>query len=190
MFPQRIQDVIARVDALREKVSDHWQIPSDEAKILAQLVRIGRCRSICEIGTSYGYSALHFAAATAEFGGHVHTIDPDAKKIAAARSHLADAGLLDQVTLHQGRAQDVLGAVQPRFPFDFVFIDAWKNESAEYLRAVEPRLADRAVICTDNTATHWDELSEFIHHLRGLPHADSCGVDVGNGFELTVWRRA
>lgn len=190
MFPKRIHDVIAQVDALREKVSDHWQIPAAEAKLLAQLVRLGRCRSICEIGTSYGYSALHFAAATAEFNGHVHTMDIDVKKTTAAREHLAAAGLIGRVTIHLGKAQEVLKTLKPAHPFDFVFIDAWKDESIEYLNAVTPLLADRAVICTDNTSTHWDELAEFIHHLRSLPNADSCGVEVGNGFELTVWRRS
>ena len=189
MFPKRIQDVIAQVDALREKVPDHWQIPAAEAKVLAQLVRIGRCQSICEIGTSYGYSALHFAAATAEFSGHVHTMDIDPKKTSAAREHLTAAGLIDRVTIHRGKAQDILKILKPAHPFDFVFIDAWKNESPEYLQAVMPLLADRAVICTDNTSTHWDELADFIHHLRSLPNANSCGVDIGNGFELTIWRK-
>ena len=53
MFSDRVRVVIDRVDRLRDQVEDHWQIPRDEALVLAQLVRIGRCISICEIGTSY-----------------------------------------------------------------------------------------------------------------------------------------
>jgi predicted O-methyltransferase YrrM len=186
MFTAQIQRVIDEVDALREKVSDHWQLPVDEAKVLAQLVRIGGCKSVCEIGTSYGFSALHLAAATRDFGGHVHTIDVDPKKIDAATRHLQAAGLSGTVTPHLGRAQDVLAKLRPQQPFDFVFIDAWKEQSREYLDAVGPHLARRAVIVTDNTSTHWDELADFVHYLRQLPNATSCGVTVGNGFELTV----
>jgi hypothetical protein len=50
MFSERIQTVIDRVDRLRDQVDDHWQIPADEARVLAQLISIGGCVSICEIG--------------------------------------------------------------------------------------------------------------------------------------------
>ena len=104
MFSERVQGVIDRVDRLRDQVDDHWQIPRDEAMLLAQLVRIGRCISICEIGTSYGFSTLHLAAAASEHGGRVHSIDADPKKVKAASESLTAAGLADVVTLHQGDA--------------------------------------------------------------------------------------
>ena len=141
MFPQPIAAVIDRVDRLREEVDDHWQIPRDEAVILAQLVRIGRCLSICEIGTSYGFSTLHLAAAAAGHGGHVHSIDRDPRKIQAAGANLHEAGLADVVSLHMGDAVEVLRALQPKAPFDFVFIDATKAQCDAYLDAVLDKLA-------------------------------------------------
>ncbi len=185
-FPSRIQSVIDAVEGLRGRVEDHWQIPGDEARVLAQLVTIGRCVSICEIGTSYGFSTLHLAAATQPMGGHVHTFDIDPKKVDAAGKHLEQAGLRDVVTQHLGDARQLLLNVTPMQPFDFVFIDAVKEQSFAYLEAVQPRLASRAVIVTDNTTTHAAELASFVEHLRGLPNAQSCAVPVGNGFELTV----
>ena len=99
MFSDRVRVVIDRVDRLRDQVEDHWQIPRDEALVLAQLVRIGRCISICEIGTSYGFSTLHFAAAASEHGGRVHSIDADPKKVRAAGESLREAGLAETVTV-------------------------------------------------------------------------------------------
>src|SRR5579883_2878203 len=127
MFPPEIQAVIDRVDRLRDEVSDHWQIPRDEGLVLAQLVRIGRCLSICEIGTSYGFSTLHLAAAAREHGGHVHTFDIDPKKVAAATRSIEDAGLAQSVTLHLGDVRAILPGLKPSEPFDFIFIDAWKE---------------------------------------------------------------
>src|SRR5262245_3890524 len=101
--------------------------------LLAQLVRIGRCVSICEIGTSYGFSTLHLAAATAGHGGHVHSIDRDPRKILAAAANLREAGLADVVSLHEGDAAHVLSGLRPRSPFDFVFIDATKAQCDAYL---------------------------------------------------------
>ena len=175
-----------RVDALRHQVDDHWQIPREEAEVIAQLVRLGRCVSICEIGVSYGYSTLHFAAATKPMGGHVHAIDISAKKIAAATGHLTQAGLIDAVTLHLGDAGQVLGSLKPATPFDCVFIDAEKAQSLEYLNAVRPLLGPRAMILTDNTRTHASELASFREHLQGLPGATSVEFTIGNGFELTL----
>ena len=97
MFNDRINAVIDRVDALRDQVDDHWQIPRDEARLLAALVLGTRSASLCEIGTSYGFSTLHLAAAAAQNGGHVHTIDINEKKHDAARRHLTEAGLIGNV---------------------------------------------------------------------------------------------
>jgi predicted O-methyltransferase YrrM len=189
MFPIRIQQVMDRVDALRHQVDDHWQVPREEAVVLAQLVRVGRCVSICEVGVSYGYSTLHLAAATAPMGGHVHAIDISPKKIAAATRHLTEAGLIDAVTLHQGDARAMLQVIKPAQPFDCVFIDAVKEQSMHYLEAVLPKLAERAMLMTDNTRTHAQELAGFVAHLRSLPHASSVAFDIGNGFEVTLIER-
>jgi predicted O-methyltransferase YrrM len=186
MFDASVQSVIDKVDALRHEVDDHWQVPADEAKLLAQIVRMSRCVSLCEIGVSYGFSTLHLAGATAALGGHMHAVDISAKKIAAARSHLQQAGLDAVVTLHEGDAREVVSRLQPEQPFDFVFIDAVKEQSDEYLDAVLPKLARRAVIVTDNTVSHAKVLAPFVARLRAIPNATSCEVRVGNGFELTV----
>src|SRR4051794_22831968 len=154
MIPDRIQAVIDRIDRLREQVDDHWQVPRDEALVLAQLVRVGRCASLCEVGTSYGFSTLHLAAAAHEHGGHLHTIDHDPRKVAAASESLREAGLGGAVTLHQGDARDVLAHLEPATPWDFVFLDATKAQSDAYLDAVWPRLGPRCILVTDNTTTH------------------------------------
>ena len=186
MFDARTQEVIDHVDSLRHRLSDHWQIPADEALLLAQLVRIGRCESICEVGTSYGFSTLHLAAAVRDVAGIVNTFDIHPLKTEAATIHLKQAGLIDHVTLHTGDARELLKAVTPAKPYDFVFIDAVKSESFDYLKAVWPRLAARAIIVTDNTTTHAKQLAPFVKHLRSLRGISSCGVPVGNGFELSI----
>jgi predicted O-methyltransferase YrrM len=178
-----------RVDALRHQVDDHWQIPREEALLLAQLVRIGRFRSLCEIGTSYGFSALHLAAAAAECGGRLHSIDVNPKKSAAARQHLQEGGLADHVTLHTGDAREILKTLKPDDLFDFAFIDAAKDESIAYFEVLCPLLAPRAVLVTDNATTHAQALASFVARLRSLEAMRSCTVAVGNGFELSVWQR-
>jgi predicted O-methyltransferase YrrM len=188
MISDRVKAVIDQVDHLRYEVDDHWQIPRDEASFLAQLVWIGRCASICEIGTSYGFSTLHLALAASELGGHVHSIDQDPRKLAAATKHLEQAGLARFVTLHQGDARLILPRLEVPPLLDFVFIDATKAQCGDYLDAVGTKLATECMIVTDNTRTHAQELDSFVTRLRALADFTSCEVPIGNGLELTVRR--
>jgi len=189
LLDERLKKVIDDVDALRDKVDDHWQIPRDEANVLLTLALACRSRSVCEIGTSYGFSTLHLAAAMRANGGHVHTFDISEKKNQAARKHLTEAGLIDHVSLHLGDARETVRAIEPAHPYDFVFIDATKEQSFGYLESVWLRLSPRAVLLTDNTTTHATQLAEFVSHLRGHDELVSCGVTVGNGFEMSVLMR-
>ena len=186
MFPSPIQRIIDQVDALRDQVDDHWQIPADAARVLAQLVRMARAMSICEIGHSYGFSTLHLAAAASEHGGHVHSFDLSEKKHEAAARHLEQAGLGGSVTLHLGDARELVRAFVPEAPYDFVFVDATKDQSLDYLAAVRPRLAPRCWMVTDNIRTHADELAPFVEELCRISGGRTCPLPVGNGFELTL----
>jgi predicted O-methyltransferase YrrM len=186
MFDTSIQAVMDRVDQLRESTDDHMQIPRDEALVLWQIVRIGGCRSACEIGMSYGYSTLHIAAALKEVGGHLHAIDHARKKIEAATEHLTQAGLIDLVTVHPGDARQVLAAIEPDEPFDFVFIDAVKEQSIDYLQALDGKLAARCIVAADNTGNLAERMRPYVDYVRALPNAASCDVPVGQGFELTL----
>lgn len=190
MFPELLLTTIDKVDQLRHDTTDHMQIPRDEAKLLHQIVRIGRFVSAVEIGVSYGFSTLHTASAIRANGGHMHAIDISEKKIHAATKHLTEAGLIDTVTLHLGDARAVLESLKPAQPVDFVFIDAVKEQSSAYLARLEGKLAPRCVICTDNTDTHPEQLADFVAELRSMSGATSCNVPLGNGFELTVIDRA
>ena len=186
MFTPTITRVIDEVEGLREKVTDHWQIPRIEGSLLAHLVLSGGYTSVCEIGTSYGFSTLHLAAAAKATGGHIHTFDINPDKTQAATRYLERADLLDVVTLHTGDARALIPSLTLDAPFDFVFIDAWKDQSDAYLDAVLPLLARRAALATDNTTSHQKELASFVARLRSLEGFSSCDVPVGNGFELTV----
>lgn len=184
MLTEQAAAVVAKVDALRNTVDDHWQIPADEALLLMQIVRVGGFVSLCEVGHSYGFSTLHLAAAAQANGGHVFSFDLSEKKHQAAGEHLAEAGLDSVVTLTLGDARQTLAQVTPEKPYDFAFIDAVKGQSDAYLDVLLPKLAPRVLIAVDNTRTHLAELTPFVQRIRSLPGFFGCDVPVGNGFEL------
>lgn len=194
MLETRAQKVADRLAEEAKHLDDAWQIPPDEASALHAIVVAGGFQSALEIGVSYGYSTLHYAHAMRLTGGHLHAIEADARKFEHATRNLDEAGVSDFVTLHLGRAQDVLPKLMERggiAPFDFVFFDATKAESFEYFDAAWPLLADRCVVATDNSTTHAKELAPFLEAIRAHPEViATSALAIGNGFELSIRDRA
>lgn len=186
MFDDRVQGVIDKVNRLRDEVDDHWQVPSDEGMLLAQLVRLGGCKCVCEIGTSYGFSSLHLGAAVCDNGGVLHCFEISERKVAAARANVEEAGLGDVVEFHLGDARAEVKNFDSGMGYDFVFVDAVKEQSGEYLDSLQGKLASRVTIATDNVLTHIEQTRGFVERLRGIDGARSCQVSVGNGLELTL----
>jgi predicted O-methyltransferase YrrM len=98
-----------------------------QGALLEVLARATGARRVLELGTFHGYSTLWLARALPP-GGELVTIEADAEHAAAARERLAG---IEGVTLHEGRAQDVLGGLQG--PFDLIFVDADKRSNPDYL---------------------------------------------------------
>jgi predicted O-methyltransferase YrrM len=104
-----------------------------QGKFLHLLARIQQARTILEIGTLGGFSAIWLARALPAEGRLV-TLEIDPKHAAVARNNLARAGLSHRVDLRVGPALDSLPllASERAGPFDLVFIDADKASIPEY----------------------------------------------------------
>jgi len=100
-----------------------------------------------EIGMAIGYTTIHLARAVGE-DGLVVTIDPSDKMIEAAEGYLTRAGLRDRVRIERGRALEVIPQLEDTF--DLIFIDALKEEYADYLKLSLPRLRRGGVVIVDN----------------------------------------
>jgi predicted O-methyltransferase YrrM len=109
------------------------QVTASQGKLLQLLARIQKSRNILEIGTLGGYSTIWLARALPT-DGRMITLEFDAKHAEVARGNLARAGLTDVVEVRPGRALDSLPilAAEGRGPFDLIFIDADKPNTADY----------------------------------------------------------
>src|SRR5438552_4057532 len=99
-------------------------------KLLWMLARLQNARRILEIGTLGGYSTIWLARGLAA-GGRLITLEALEKHAAVARTNLARAGLSDMVEVRVGQALATLPTVKEG-PFDLAFIDADKQNNAEY----------------------------------------------------------
>ena len=103
-------------------------------KMLHLLARIGGARKALEIGALGGYSTIWIARALPADGLMV-TLEADERHASVARENVARAGLSDRVEIRVGAALDSLPKIEAEGlgPFDFVFIDADKENNANYL---------------------------------------------------------
>ena len=185
-FDARLLAVIDELETLAKTRDDAWQVPRVEGQMLYHIALATGARLIVEIGTSYGFSGLWWAAALRQTGGHLVTIDANPKKTEAARQAFVRAGVSDFVTPAQGDARAVLRDGRLPGPVDLAFIDADKPSTRAYFDLLWPRLRAGGSVLTDNVVTHRQELADFVAHVRSRPDATSVELPVGNGIEWTV----
>ena len=119
-----------------------------EGRFLEVIVYMTGARRILELGTFSGYSAISMAAALPP-DGRIDTCEVEEEHAAVARRYIEEAGYSDRITIHMGPAVDTIGRLEGEF--DFVFIDADKENYVNYYEAVLPRLSQRGLIAADNT---------------------------------------
>jgi predicted O-methyltransferase YrrM len=108
-------------------------VTPSQGKLLHLLARSVGAVNILEIGTLGAYSTIWLARALAE-GGRLVTLEANAKHAEVARANIANAELSDRVELREGPALDTLPelAAEGLAAFDFIFIDADKENNANY----------------------------------------------------------
>ena len=168
-----------------------------EGRLLEFLVRLSGARRVLEIGTYTGYSALSMAAALPP-DGELVTCEVDPHTAAMARRHFGASPWKDQIKLKAGPALETLATLEG--PFDFVFVDADKENYRNYYEAVLPLLADDGLLAVDNTL--WSgrvldqgddspatrAIAEFNDFVRDDPRVECVMLTVRDG--LTLLRRA
>jgi caffeoyl-CoA O-methyltransferase len=119
-----------------------------EGRFLELLVHGLAAGRVLELGTYSGYGTLSMAAGLPR-GGRIDTCELDPERAAVARRYVEAAGYDDRVTIHEGPALDTIARLDG--DFDFVFIDADKENYVNYYEAVLPRLTAHGLIAADNT---------------------------------------
>lgn len=144
--------VAARLAALtRERFADQagMNIGQDQGRFLATLVAISDARTVVEVGTFTGMSALWMARALPD-GGRLTCFDITDRYLETARTAWAEADVLDRIEVRIGPAADGLADLPEEPHVDLAFIDADKTGYQRYLDLLLPRLSDRGLIVVDN----------------------------------------
>lgn len=135
------------------------QLAPSEAKLTEMLLRLAGAKTVVEVGTLAGYSAVRLARALPP-DGHVHTIEYDARHAEVARKVIDTAGESKRITVHVGAGNDVLPTLEKFGPFDGMFIDADKENYDAYGRWAAKHLRKGGLLIGDNVFLFGDLLDE------------------------------
>ena len=166
-------------------------------RLLEFLVFALGARSVLEIGTFSGYSALAMAEGLPP-DGRIVTLEIDEAHAELARRAIAASPHAEKIEIVLGPALASLERLPG--PFDFVFIDADKEGYLDYYEAVLAKLAPRGLIAVDNTLRRGSVLDEsdtspaseatraFNERVRSDPRVRCVILSVRDG--VTLIRRA
>jgi caffeoyl-CoA O-methyltransferase len=150
-------------DILRSSLVDGglrpMQMDDNAARILELMVSLSGATAALEIGTYFGWSAIHIARALGT-GGSLVTLEVDHDYASRARRNLEKLDLAN-CTVQTADAVDFLIRAGDRGDsFDLVFIDGAKRQYPEYLKRAYPLLCAGGLLLADDCFGDGDYSSE------------------------------
>ena len=145
--PESELHVRLREETYRVMDRPQMQVDAIEGRFLKMLVRLTGARTILEVGTFTGYSALMMAQGLPD-DGRLITCEVDPKAEAIARRYFSESPHGHKITLRMGPALETIKTLSG--PFDLVFIDADKANYSNYYEASLPLLKPGGLIVADN----------------------------------------
>lgn len=162
------------------------------------ILEIKKPKSILEVGTAVGYSALEFSKHLKE-GGKITTIELNEEMYNTANKNIRELKMENTIKTINSDAYEYMKTLDEKF--DVVFIDAAKGQYMKYLEQALRLTSPGSIIIADNVLlrgmvlgdytehkhrTAVKRLREYIKEVTTNPNLESCIVDVGDGVAVSV----
>jgi predicted O-methyltransferase YrrM len=178
-----------RMLALMDRTTRLWHIPNvgrAKGRVIRRVLDRHRPTRAVEIGSLLGYSAILIAGSLPP-RGRLTCLETSDYLARMTKRNTEAAGLGRKVKVIQGDALRLLPLLPGRF--DFVFIDAAKEDYLDYLRSLEPKLVAGSVVVADNTGIYRKEVAPYLEHVRGSADYTSREHEFGDdAMEVSLYR--
>ena len=134
-----------------EKYAKDNRVPimlSDGIDYLCNYIKDHNIKSILEIGSAIGYSAIRMALVDNEI--QITTIEKDEERYKEALKNISDFDLNSRIDIRLEDAMDC----NIEGEFDLIFIDASKGHNIDFFNKYKKNLKENGVIITDNLSFH------------------------------------
>jgi predicted O-methyltransferase YrrM len=172
---ERLMD--QRVKKFLDKMKNRWRdlnVPTEDGKILHDIILQKKYKRGLEIGTSTGHSATWIAWAFSKTGGKLITIEIDGGRYRQALTNFKEAGLSDYIDARLADAHDLVNELSG--PFDFVFIDADKDWYTNYAKVLIPKLEPGGCMTAHNVEEGRYGMRgtrEYYEFMKSLPEFET-----------------
>jgi predicted O-methyltransferase YrrM len=174
---------------LMDRATTLWHFPvigREKGQLIRRLLAQRKPRRALEVGSLFGYSAVLIAGHLPP-GGRLACVETNPYLAKFVEANVREAGYGGRVSVIVGDARAVLPRLRSRF--DFVLIDAAKEQYLDYLRALEPKLAPGAVVVADNTKLFRRDVRGYLARVRRSGRYESREHDFGfDAMEVSILR--
>jgi len=183
-----------------EKYAEEKNIPimqKSGINFLTKYIEENNVKSILEIGTAIGYSAIKMASVNDKV--KVTTIEKDNERYLTALKNIKEFDLDKRITLISGDALDI----ELEGKFDLIFIDAAKGQYIKFFEKYSKNLKKNGVIVSDNLDFHGfvkqeeriisknlrqlvNKIRNYIEFLKTNTEFTTTFYKVGDGISISV----
>ena len=145
-----VETILDEVKQIKKyAISENIPIMQDDGiSFLTTFIIKNQIKTVLEIGTAIGYSAIEMALASPNL--KIVSIERDEKRYLEAVKNIKKLQLEDRITLIFKDALEV----KLEDKFDLIFIDAAKSQSIHFFENFSKNLNDNGYIITDNLNFH------------------------------------
>ena len=182
-----------RVWNFLQSQKDEWReenVTEADGRFLHDLIPKRRYTRALEIGTSTGRSGIWQAWALSKTGGRLVTIEIDEFRHLRAVQNFKASGLEDCIDARLADAHELVQELPG--PFDFVFIDADKNWTLNYFKALLPKLEVGGCFAVHNVVSlgFMQGIRDFLAYVRGLDDMETViDTSTGGGISLSTKKK-
>lgn len=168
----------------------------DGIEFFKNIIEENNVKTILELGTAIGYSAIQLASLSEDI--HVTSIERDHERHIKAVDNVNRSGLSSQITLIEGDALEV----EISGKYDCIFIDAAKAQYIKFFEKYENNLSDSGIIVSDNLDFHGyvnhpekkmsrnlrqlvGKIARYINYLKDNKEYDTVFYDFGDGVAVS-----
>lgn len=189
-----------KIEVIKIKAREnHVPILQDASlEFIELMLSLRKPKTILEVGTAVGYSALCFSKHL-EDGGKIITIELNEEMVKQARNNIKDNNMDHVIEVVHSDAYEYMKTLNEKF--DVVFIDAAKGQYMKYLEEAMRLTKSGSVIIADNVLfkgrvlgdynehkhrTAVNRLREYIKTVKEDERLDTAIVDIGDGIAVSA----
>ena len=146
-----------RRETYQKTTQPHMISGYQQGRLLSIISKMLNPKNVLEIGTFTGYATLSLAEGLAK-DGKITTLDVNEDLAYLPRKYFQESEFSSQIDFKIQDAKEFLRNSEEIF--DLVFIDADKENYAEYFRLIKPRTQSGSVVLFDNVLWYGKVLEE------------------------------